>query len=111
MGKRARWTVLVIGVLVVAAAVVAVTARSSNAGNKDISKITWAMGATIRGLEYTHSADSGSATVISVGCETLVKYDRNGGLVPALATRSRRRTRRRTSTTCARASSSGTASR
>lgn len=85
MGKRARWTILAIGVLVVAAAVAAVTARSSSAGNKDISNITWAMGATIRGLEYTHSADSGSATVISVGCETLVKYDRNGGLVPALA--------------------------
>src|SRR3954453_12367263 len=77
MGKRARGTVLVIGVLVVAAAVAAVPARSSSAGTKDISKIPWAMGATIRGLEYTHSADSGSATVISVGCETLVKYDRN----------------------------------
>src|SRR6478672_5630658 len=84
MGKRARWTVLAIGVLVVVAGAAA-AARSSSAGNKDISKLTWAMGATIRGLEYTHSADSGSATVISVGCETLVRYDRNGGLVPALA--------------------------
>jgi peptide/nickel transport system substrate-binding protein len=86
MGKRARLTVLAIGVLLVAAAVAA-AARTSSAGNKDISKLTWAMGATIRGLEYNHSADSGSATVISVGCETLVRYDRNGGLVPALADR------------------------
>ena len=45
------------------------------------------------------------------GCETLVKYDQQGRLVPALATRSRRRTRPRTSTTSARASSSGTARR
>ena len=43
------------------------------------------MGAPVRGLEYTHSADSGSATVISVGCETLVRYDKTGGLRPALA--------------------------
>jgi peptide/nickel transport system substrate-binding protein len=85
MGKRARWTVLAVGVLAVVAAAAAVTTRSSTAGTKDISKLTWAMGATIRGLEYTHSADSGSATVISAGCETLVKYDHNGGLVPALA--------------------------
>lgn len=84
MRKRARWTVLASGVLVVVAAAAAV-ATSSTAGTRDISKLTWAMGATIRGLEYTHSADSGSATVISVGCETLVRYDRNGGLVPALA--------------------------
>jgi peptide/nickel transport system substrate-binding protein len=51
----------------------------------DIDKLTWGLGATIRGLEYTHSADSGSATVISVGCETLVRYDQRGGLKPALA--------------------------
>jgi len=43
------------------------------------------MGATIRGLEGTHSSDSGSSTVISVGCETLVRYDKNGALTPALA--------------------------
>src|SRR5438034_5414495 len=84
MGKRARWTVLVIGVLLVVAGAAA-AARSSTASGKDISKLTWAMGATVRGLEYTHSADSGSATVISVGCETLVRYDKNGRLQPALA--------------------------
>jgi peptide/nickel transport system substrate-binding protein len=52
----------------------------------DVQQLTWALGAPIRGLEYTHSADSGTATVVSLGCETLVKYDRIGRLRPALAT-------------------------
>jgi peptide/nickel transport system substrate-binding protein len=73
-----------------ALAILAVGATAAGAGGQavragDISHLTWAMGATIRGLEYTHSADSGSATVISVGCETLVRYDKNGALKPALA--------------------------
>ena len=51
----------------------------------DIAQLTWALGAPVRGLEYTHSADSGSATVISLGCETLVRYDDLGRLQPALA--------------------------
>jgi peptide/nickel transport system substrate-binding protein len=51
----------------------------------DVQHLTWALGAPIRGLEYTHSADSGTATVVSLGCETLVKYDRIGRLRPALA--------------------------
>ncbi len=51
----------------------------------DVQHLTWGLGASIRGLEYTHSADSGTATVVSLGCETLVKYDRFGKLVPGLA--------------------------
>jgi peptide/nickel transport system substrate-binding protein len=76
-----------IAVVVAALATVVVTTAGARGGKAtaDIDKITWGMGATIRGLEYTHSADSGSATVISVGCETLVRYDRNGALRPALA--------------------------
>jgi peptide/nickel transport system substrate-binding protein len=84
MGKGWRRAVLVAVVIGIVAALAA-AARPGTASTKDISKLTWALGATIRGLEYTHSADSGSATVISVGCETLVRYDKNGGLVPALA--------------------------
>ncbi len=53
--------------------------------SKDIEHLNWALGAPVRGLEYTHSADSGSATVISLGCETLVRYDELGRLQPALA--------------------------
>ena len=51
----------------------------------DVQHLTWALGAPVRGLEYTHSADSGTATVVSLGCETLVKYDRLGRLTPGLA--------------------------
>ena len=53
---------------------------------KDISQLTWAVPATIRGLDYTHSADAVSASVISLGMEPLVQYDRLGRLKPDLAT-------------------------
>ena len=79
---------LVLGAAVLAAALLATgaTARTGGAQAGDVSHLTWGLGASIRGLEYTHSADSGSATVISLGCETLVRYDRLGRLRPALAT-------------------------
>ena len=80
-----RVTVLVSAVLTAAVVAAAATADTS-ANAKDISRLTWGLGASIRGLEYTHSADSGSATVISLGCETLVRYDQLGRLKPALAT-------------------------
>ena len=104
-------------VVITAALAAAVSLLASGASGRpttaraDIAKITWALPEAIRGLEYTHSADSGSATVISLGCETLVNYDKQGGLSRRSRRRSRRRTRPPTSTTCARASSSGTASR
>jgi peptide/nickel transport system substrate-binding protein len=50
-----------------------------------IDQLTWAVPATIRGLDYTHSADAVSASVISLGMETLVQYDRLGRLRPNLA--------------------------
>src|SRR6185503_4851010 len=73
--------------VVVLAMVGAATASSHRASARaaDINHLTWGLGAPVRGLEYTQSADSGSATVISLGCEMLVKYDKNGGLVPDLA--------------------------
>ncbi|MDX6411234.1 MAG: peptide/nickel transport system substrate-binding protein [Gaiellaceae bacterium] len=52
---------------------------------KDIASLTWAVPATIRGLDYTHSADAVTASVISLGMETLVQYDRLGRLRPNLA--------------------------
>jgi peptide/nickel transport system substrate-binding protein len=82
--SRRHAVVVCAGVAIaVAAGAAGAATRSSSAG--DIPKLTWALGASVRGLEYTHSADSGSATVISVGCETLVRFDKNGGLQPALA--------------------------
>jgi peptide/nickel transport system substrate-binding protein len=84
--RAVRLAVLGAGaVSVTVAGAAAAGAHSGQARAGDIPKLTWALGASVRGLEYTHSADSGSATVISVGCETLVRYDKNGGLAPALA--------------------------
>jgi peptide/nickel transport system substrate-binding protein len=82
--RRRRWIAFVI--LVLACAVLAAGAWGRPAVRAgDVQHLTWGIGASIRGLEYTHSADSGTATVVSLGCETLVKYDRLGRLVPALA--------------------------
>jgi peptide/nickel transport system substrate-binding protein len=77
-----------IAVVVVCAALATVGGASARTDvrSADVAHLTWALGAPIRGLEYTHSADSGTATVVSLGCETLVKYDRIGRLRPALAT-------------------------
>ena len=73
-------------ILVICCAALATGASArTRATSGDIQHLTWGLGASIRGLEYTHSADSGTATVVSLGCETLVKYDRFGKLVPALA--------------------------
>ncbi len=71
--------------LLVAGGAAAAGAHGVRSSGGEITKLTWALGASVRGLEYTHSADSGSATVISVGCETLVRYGRDGSLTPALA--------------------------
>jgi peptide/nickel transport system substrate-binding protein len=86
LGRSRRPLLIGISVaLVVAAGAAAAGARSTQSRAGVISKLTWALGASVRGLEYTHSADSGSATVISVGCETLVRYGKTGALTPALA--------------------------
>jgi len=83
--RNRRTAALVLGIC--CAALGLVTAASARTGSTagDVQHLTWGIGASIRGLEYTHSADSGTATVVSLGCETLVKYDRLGRLVPALA--------------------------
>jgi peptide/nickel transport system substrate-binding protein len=88
--KRARLLVLaaVVGAIALAAGVASARVSAPTGGassSKDISKLTWAIGATIRGLDFTQSSDSTSSTVISLGCETLVRYDRLGRLTPALA--------------------------
>ena len=76
---------LALGAFVTAMLAGGASARVDGGGG-DIERLTWALGAPVRGLEYTHSADSGTATVVSLGCETLVRYDRIGRLRPALAT-------------------------
>src|SRR4051812_13599619 len=81
---RRRTALIVLGICCAALATGASARTTAGAG--DVQHLTWGIGASIRGLEYTHSADSGTATVVSLGCETLVKYDRIGRLRPALAT-------------------------
>ncbi len=61
------------------------TQLTGSAQAKQIAQLTWAVPATIRGLDYTHSADAVSASVISLGMETLVQYDQLGRLRPNLA--------------------------
>src|SRR5713226_7533465 len=83
---RPRFGVLVVLLLAVTAAGAAArtdSVRTTRA--KEISQLTWAVPATIRGLDYTHSADAVSASVISLGMETLVQYDELGRLKPNLA--------------------------
>ena len=83
--RAGRVALIAAAVLLAALATGGASARVA-ASSADVSHLTWALPAPIRGLEYTHSADSGTATVVSLGCETLVKYDRIGRLRPALAT-------------------------
>ena len=83
IGSRGSLSIAV-AVLCAALATAGASARV-DAGTADVQHLTWALGAPVRGLEYTHSADSGTATVVSLGCETLVKYDRGGRLRPGLA--------------------------
>jgi peptide/nickel transport system substrate-binding protein len=55
------------------------------AARAEIPQLTWALPEAIRGLDYTHSADGGTATVVSLGMEPLVRYDQLGRLTPDLA--------------------------
>jgi peptide/nickel transport system substrate-binding protein len=81
----ARWLFALAGAALIVALAAGGAVARVDARSADVSHLTWALGAPIRGLEYTHSADSGTATVVSLGCETLVRYDRLGRLQPALA--------------------------
>ena len=78
-------------VVITAALAAAVSLLASGASGRpttaraDIAQITWALPEAIRGLDYTHSADGATATVISLGMEPLVRYDVLGRLTPDLA--------------------------
>ena len=48
--------------------------------------LVWALPATIRSLDYIHSAEANTATVVALGLETLVQYDQTSGVLrPNLA--------------------------
>jgi peptide/nickel transport system substrate-binding protein len=59
--------------------------RSDIASAGDISQLTWAFPATIRTLDYVHSADVTTASIIALGLECLLRYDKDGALQPSLA--------------------------
>ena len=85
---RAAVLTLITAALVVGVGMLAAGASGHPSGasaRAEISQLTWALPEAIRGLDYTHSADGGTATVISLGMEPLVRYDKLGRLTPALA--------------------------
>src|SRR5215470_7058186 len=60
-------------------------AASSGSVRAEISQLTWGVPQTIRSLDYTHSGDPGTASVVFLAMEPLVKYDAQGHLRPDLA--------------------------
>jgi peptide/nickel transport system substrate-binding protein len=75
---------LAIGVGFVATAAGGESAKGASATSQ-IAQLTWGLPEAIRGLDYTHSADGGTATVVSLAMEPLVRYDLLGRLQPDLA--------------------------
>jgi peptide/nickel transport system substrate-binding protein len=87
---RVLRTCLVVSALAVAVAIGASGASSravvgGGARAGAVPQLTWALPEAIRGLDYTHSADGGTATVVSLAMEPLVRYDTLGHLTPDLA--------------------------
>ena len=72
------------GAMLLAGAVLSVTGASA-APEQNVEKLTFALSAPIRSLDFYHSFDSTTATVLSNGLEGLLRYSNDGRLVPALA--------------------------
>jgi peptide/nickel transport system substrate-binding protein len=79
-----RLAPLVVAALLLAAAAGVATA-STRATHAGIPQLTWGVPQTIRSLDYTHSGDPGTASVVFLAMEPLVKYDAQGHLTPDLA--------------------------
>jgi peptide/nickel transport system substrate-binding protein len=79
-------TTLALLALVVLVPTASAAGRSRTTGSGTIPQVTWGLIQTVRSLDYTHSGDPGSATVIFLGMQPLVQYDRIGRLLPDLAT-------------------------
>src|SRR5262245_46080418 len=87
---RATFLVGAVALIIFTALLVPVSAspqsgRSETAAAGQISQLTWAFPATIRSLDYVHSADVTTASVIALGLECLLRYDQSGALKPGLA--------------------------
>lgn len=81
-------SVALVGLLALVVVVQSTAAPASSQRRQagTIPQLTWGLNQTIRSLDYTHSGDPGSSTVIFLGMEPLVQYDKNGHLIPDLAT-------------------------
>jgi peptide/nickel transport system substrate-binding protein len=62
-----------------------VSGASAAPTQKVIEKLTFALSAPIRSLDFYHSFDSTTATVLSNGLEGLLRYGNDGRLIPCLA--------------------------
>ena len=71
--------------LALAAGAGGASAKPGSANGGPIADLTWGVPQTIRSLDYTHSGDPGTASVVFLGMEPLVRYDAQGRLQPALA--------------------------
>jgi peptide/nickel transport system substrate-binding protein len=85
MDRRSSRVALALLVTLALAAGAAAAKSSPTRHGADIETLNWATDEAIRGLDYVHSADAGTATVVSLGCETLVQYDKLGRPKPNLA--------------------------
>lgn len=89
-GTRATLLAGAVALIIVTALLVPASAspqsgRAEAATASQISQLTWAFPATIRTLDYVHSADVTTASVIALGLECLLRYDKNGALKLSLA--------------------------
>jgi peptide/nickel transport system substrate-binding protein len=85
---RGRRFILVVLALVTVAVCVGgavASTKTPTAKRATVAQLTWGIPQTIRGLDYSHSGDPGSASVIFLGMEPLVEYDKLGRLIPDLA--------------------------
>ncbi len=71
--------------LALAAGAGGASAKPGSANGGPIADLTWGVPQTIRSLDYTHSGDPGTASVVFLGMEPLVRYDAQGRLQPDLA--------------------------
>jgi peptide/nickel transport system substrate-binding protein len=83
--RRSRWTVVAALALLLFLLGSAGAGASQTSARGSIATLTWGVPQTIRSLDYTHSGDPGTASVIFLGMEPLVRYDAQGHLQPDLA--------------------------
>jgi peptide/nickel transport system substrate-binding protein len=85
-GVTSRWLItLALLALAVLVPTASAASRSHASASGTIPQVTWGLIQTVRSLDYTHSGDPGSATVIFLGMQPLVQYDKIGRLEPDLA--------------------------